>query len=179
MTKRPTPATYLTKLVVQNAKSFKGRQELDLCGPHGQPSRWTLILGENGVGKTTLLQCIAATAPHWNAPTSGPKAGQEFLEAVGVIDDSVVKLLARDGDSDFEILSTYAKNTDLAGSSGRKPKTFDVGIRLSPSREGDPFEAIDAKEGLTVEPLVLTYGAGRRMGVGNLDAEPADALAGV
>jgi energy-coupling factor transporter ATP-binding protein EcfA2 len=177
MTKRPAPATYLTKLVVQNAKSFKGRHELDLCGPDGQPSRWTLIFGENGVGKTTLLQCIAATAPHRNTPDSGPNANQKILEAVGVIDDSVVKRLARDGKSDFEILATYAKNADLEGGSGRRPKTFEVGMRLSPSREGDPFEAINAKEALVIEPLVLTYGAGRKMGMGNLEAEPADALA--
>ena len=181
MTKRPRFATYLTKLVVQNAKSFKGLHELDLCDAHGHPSRWTLILGENGVGKTTLLQCISATAPHKNAESStgGPKTKQKFfLEAVGVIDDSVVKLLARDGSSEFAILSTYAKNSHLAGGPGRKPKTFEVGIRFSAEREGDPFQAINAEEAVVAEPLVLSYGAGRKMGTGNLDIEPSDSLAG-
>ena len=180
MTKRPTPATYLTKLVVQNAKSFKGRQELALCDAHGHPSRWTLILGENGVGKTTLLQCIAATAPHKNAVSvsGGTKAKPDFvLEAVGVIDDSVVKLLARDGTSEFTILSTYAKNTQLAGGLGRKPKTFEVGIRFSPALGDDAFHAINAKGALLAEPLVLSYGAGRKLGTGNLDVEPPDSQA--
>lgn len=181
MTKRQTHATYLTKLVVQNAKSFKGRQELVLCDAHGHPSRWTLILGENGVGKTTLLQCIAATAPHKNAESlsGGPKAKKNFLlEAVGVIDDSAVELLARDRTSEFTILSTYAKNTHLAGGLGRKPKTFEVGLRFSPALEDDPFQAINAKDTLVEVPLVLSYGAGRKMGRGNLDAGSSDELAG-
>ena len=185
MTKRPTPATYLTKLVVQNAKSFKGRHELDLCGPDGQPSRWTLILGENGVGKTTLLQCIAATAPHKNAESKsgGTEAKKEFvLEAIGVIDDSVVKLLARDSNSEFAILSTYAMNTHLAGQPNVrpnvKPETFNVGIKFSSARKREPFKAINAEYAVGAEPLVLSYGAGRKMGTGNLDVEPPDAEAG-
>ena len=29
----------------------------------GTPAQWTIILGDNGVGKTTLLQCLAAAQP--------------------------------------------------------------------------------------------------------------------
>jgi energy-coupling factor transporter ATP-binding protein EcfA2 len=31
--------------------------------PDGLPARWTIILGENGTGKTTLLECIACSFP--------------------------------------------------------------------------------------------------------------------
>lgn len=180
MTKRPRPATYLTKLVVQNAKSFKGSHELNVSDANGCPSRWTLIVGENGVGKTTLLQCIAATAPHKNVEqTSGQSNVKQkfFLEAVGVIDDSVVELLARDSTSEFMIASTYAKNSHLTGTrTGEKLKTFKVGIQFSLANKGDPFQPIIAKEDAVAEPLVLSYGAGRKMGRGNLDLDSSGEL---
>jgi energy-coupling factor transporter ATP-binding protein EcfA2 len=49
---------YLKKVVIENVKCF-GRAELDLMGSDGQPKRWNVILGENGTGKSTLLQAIA------------------------------------------------------------------------------------------------------------------------
>lgn len=167
---------------MQNAKSFKGLHELNVSDANGCPSRWTLIVGENGVGKTTLLQCIAATAPHKNVEqtSGGSKAKQKFfLEAVGVIDDSVVELLARDGTSEFLIASTYAKNSHLTGIGiGEKLKTFEIGIQFSLANKGDPFQPIIAKEDAVAEPLVLSYGAGRKMGRGNLDVDSSDELAG-
>jgi energy-coupling factor transporter ATP-binding protein EcfA2 len=32
---------------------------MSLLSPDGSPARWTVVLGENGVGKTTLLQMLA------------------------------------------------------------------------------------------------------------------------
>ncbi|MCK6521901.1 AAA family ATPase [Myxococcota bacterium] len=61
---------YLTHLEVTNIKRFK-RLRLDLThevpGVDGQPGRraprmWTVLIGENGTCKTTLLQCVALTA---------------------------------------------------------------------------------------------------------------------
>ena len=38
---------------------FKDRQTLNLSDSNGNPAQWTVILGDNGVGKTTLLRCLA------------------------------------------------------------------------------------------------------------------------
>ena len=54
---------YFTRLAVQNVRAFGKAQTLDLTVEGGRPAPWTLILGENGVGKTTLLQCIARMRP--------------------------------------------------------------------------------------------------------------------
>lgn len=99
---------------------------LDLRTPKGKPARWTLILGENGVGKTSLLECMAATVPRLNVDDSTGER-RTFLEAAGVIDDVMIEKLARHGSVEVEIRATYAKN-DRLDASGRKAKTFDVGF---------------------------------------------------
>ena len=50
---------YFTSLEVENVRCFGDRQNLNLMRDDRRPARWTLILGDNGVGKTTLLECLA------------------------------------------------------------------------------------------------------------------------
>jgi energy-coupling factor transporter ATP-binding protein EcfA2 len=49
---------YLKRVVIENVKCF-GRAELNLIRDDGQIKRWSVIVGENGTGKSTLLQAIA------------------------------------------------------------------------------------------------------------------------
>src|SRR5215208_6807898 len=58
----PLPAYFLS-LTVENVRCFGPKQTLDLSNGKGRPAQWTIILGNNGVGKTTLLQSIAALTP--------------------------------------------------------------------------------------------------------------------
>jgi len=63
--RRPTvsdnkvPPVYFLSLEVEKVLCFKDRQVLDLSDKNGNPAQWTVILGNNGVGKTTLLRCLA------------------------------------------------------------------------------------------------------------------------
>jgi predicted ATP-binding protein involved in virulence len=58
-------ATYLLDLTVRNVRCFgPEEQTLRLSDSQGRPAMWTVILGDNGVGKTTLLQCLVALEPH-------------------------------------------------------------------------------------------------------------------
>lgn len=50
---------YFLSISLENIRCFGETQLLDLQSAPGTPARWTLILGENGVGKTTLMQLLA------------------------------------------------------------------------------------------------------------------------
>ena len=52
------PPAYFLSLEVENVLCFKEKQELKLCDNNGNLAQWTVILGNNGVGKTTLLRCL-------------------------------------------------------------------------------------------------------------------------
>jgi predicted ATP-binding protein involved in virulence len=54
---------YFASIEVENVLCFKDSQKLDLCDANGFPAQWTVILGDNGTGKTTLLRCLAAMQP--------------------------------------------------------------------------------------------------------------------
>ncbi|MEW5929910.1 MAG: AAA family ATPase [Gemmatimonadota bacterium] len=63
------PPAYFLSLTLENVRSFGPSQTLDLSNGRGRPARWTVILGDNGVGKTTLLQSVAmCTVAEYSSP---------------------------------------------------------------------------------------------------------------
>ncbi|WP_439625568.1 AAA family ATPase [Gemmata sp.] len=55
----PPRAAYFLSLTLENVRCFGPKQTLDLSDGKGKPAPWTIILGLNGTGKTTLLQSLA------------------------------------------------------------------------------------------------------------------------
>jgi energy-coupling factor transporter ATP-binding protein EcfA2 len=54
---------YFLDLSVENVRCFGEKQTLHLSDGQGKPARWTVLLGDNGTGKTTLLKCLVALEP--------------------------------------------------------------------------------------------------------------------
>lgn len=52
-------AVYFKSLTVENINCFQSEQTIDLTDGEGNPAMWTVILGNNNTGKTTLLRCLA------------------------------------------------------------------------------------------------------------------------
>jgi|694.fasta_scaffold31059_3 predicted ATP-binding protein involved in virulence len=63
------PPAYFLSLEVENFLCFKDKQKIDLSVNNNYPAQWTVILGNNGVGKTTLLRCLA-----------GMEVNQEYID---------------------------------------------------------------------------------------------------
>lgn len=54
---------YFHTLKIRNVRCFKDEQTLDLTGADGKIAQWTVLIGDNGTGKTTLLRALAAMQP--------------------------------------------------------------------------------------------------------------------
>lgn len=174
-------ALHYLSLSLCNVRAFGGRQVLDLSND-GKPSRWCVIIGENGVGKTTVMQALAAMRP---VPAFGP---EESSEATGK--ESSPPLWAEPVLTDYEndrILSlvrrgdsvTTSLEATLAGRDG-EPLTIAYNIVT----EGQDLESAAPtrweRELAGKGPFVIGYSAFRLPGHGNLNdirnTEPTESL---
>jgi predicted ATP-binding protein involved in virulence len=78
--KNEDPPVYLLSMEVEDLLCFKERQTLNLSNKDGHPAQWTVILGNNGVGKTTLLRCLA-----------GMEMRPESFEHSSIVGDGIEK----------------------------------------------------------------------------------------
>ncbi|WP_437757090.1 AAA family ATPase [Sorangium sp. So ce1389] len=165
-------AVYFLSLILENVRCFGPAQTLDLSDGEGRPRQWTVILGNNGVGKTTLLQALAGSAP------------EETVFTYPVHSRSVICSL---GESSFPIDSDELLRSKemTALIKGR----FGLGAALSnASAEFQQYElhislkgeGEQGKSGNCVDDLELAtfccfgYGATRRMGASALSEPGAD-----
>jgi predicted ATP-binding protein involved in virulence len=114
MAVRSKRGVFLTQLALKNVKSFAGEQTLDLTDEKGNPARWTLLLGDNGVGKTTLLECLAHLAPVFNSDESGAPDPRFYVEPrVAREENPVIYALGRIGDHACEARASFAVHAML------------------------------------------------------------------
>ena len=175
----PQKSIYCLSLKIENARCFTETQELRLVDVNGCPARWTLLVGDNGVGKSTLLQCLA-----WMRPTPYYPSGEGKQDGIQPWlhdqDPPSMARLLRDGASRTALQAEMVEAPDLA-SCHSLPARVTTGIDLS----AEDNKLADAKRTVnepttTVEPFVITYAANRYMGHHNAnelsDPEPVDLL---
>jgi hypothetical protein len=164
---------FFTELLVENVRAFAQRQVLCLADVHNHPMPWTLILGENGVGKTTLLQTLARMRPVPAVKSSG-NVGSTVDAGVP---DRVEPELSEHGNQEISKLirlgskrSTVKATLTAAGFKSRPGRKFTVGIVCQTKGEKlTKTHFVKAKYKLHSEgPLVIGYGAGRRIGRSNV-----------
>lgn len=172
----PNKFVYFTSLVLENVRAFGDRQELSLTNSDAAstPAQWTLIIGENGVGKTTLLQCLANMRP---VPSERPADS----EPIGKLKKCVDPAFSQESDNDtFDALAKAGKDVQLflkaTMSRGtrledkKKSRIKPIFTSLTVGRKAGKVNTIKPNGTFLVnfeEPLVIGYGASRHMGKAN------------
>ena len=160
-------AMHFRSLHLENVRAFASSQSLEFVDENDAVSRWNLILGENGVGKTTLMQALAIMRPIPAFDESGIKKsaddGPPKFSSAKLSEhenDEMIRFIRRDGTGTTTIAAVL--ETDQA-------------VRLDVSVEiiGSLKKLVDvrfhnAPYALVSEPLVIGYGAARHVGHANL-----------
>ena len=168
---------YFNSLELENVRCFGKRQRLDLTDENGNPVQWTLVLGDNGVGKTTLLQCLAWMRPvPWTNDASGKIEGTQ--PALNSEENRLWHSLIRVGDNVDAILE--AKLTvGRKFSDQRGDEAANVTTHVDMSRkDGDLHyhenpepDAPASWHGSGPDFVMFAYGAMRRPGTLKRDGE--------
>lgn len=160
------PPAYFLSLSVENARCFGPKQTIDVSDGQGRPSQWTVILGDNNTGKTTLLQCFVAME----------------LTKFSTRDDLVPKLfIDRGGFNLFRNIQKDDLQLDTETCCGAKISELEKGTKtvrlfVRKTEFGDSAEVYPPR--YCGDLKCYGYGASRIMGKGSLSEErPADATA--
>ena len=167
------PPMYYLSLEIQNIKCFGDRQTLNLSNENGGPAPWTLLIGDNGVGKTTLLRCIAWMKP---CEDKDPDFRTEEKTTVKPILDNLEdiseyeKLFRNDGDIKSFVGAKLSDGMELDASSVQQEMILDHGLTIE--GENGELKNLDRKFAYVTEfnePNLFAYGATRHMGYDNLE----------
>ena len=162
---KQSSAFYFHSLKLKNLWSFKNSQTLDLADDHGNPARWTIILGDNGTGKTTLLKCLVELGNFFQSGFDETLSGKrEMMKGLSIAD-----IIHLDGSpSNDKHLAEMECPEFFAGkiNGGEERQIYDgLALKFAPGRFGR--ERLFIKKYLP-EQHIFAFGASRQMGKGSL-----------
>lgn len=77
------PPAYFKSLTIENYKCFKGENTIDLSENNELPAQWTVIIGNNNTGKTTILKCLANLEPRLTTNSKNEEVYVPYYYAKG------------------------------------------------------------------------------------------------
>jgi hypothetical protein len=155
----PMTGSYFLSLEVENVRCFSERQTLDLRDGRDRPAQWTILLGENGTGKTTILQLLAimsVSEPVLDRDTPRPRSRQ-LSRAFDMMRDSLIRNAA---EPTRKIRYRIAHGAVLSDEGAR----FDRGsyaINMSPG--GFLHEPVEPPGSPAPQPTCFAYSVDRRL----------------
>lgn len=176
--KLTTPPMYYLSLEIQNIKCFGGRQTLNLSNKKGGPAPWTLLIGDNGVGKTTLLQCIAWMRPGEDHDPEQREEGKITIKPIfdNLDNSEYEKLFRNERDIESFVRAKLSDGIEIDANSVPQKMILDHGLTII--GENGKLKDIDRKYAHVAEfnePNLFAYSATRHMGYDNLEkSELAD-----
>ena len=178
---------YFTSLELKNVRCFGDHQTLDLMDDEGRLAQWTLLLGDNGVGKTTLLQCLAWMRPV-PAPKSPGKNDPDTIEPALDSEENKVwnSLLRGEAEVQLDLKATLSVDQTIGEQQKRHAQQIETNVQMlgengrirERERTENYFPDLPNFDLRDFRLPIFAYGATRRMGSSNLEnRELSDPLA--
>lgn len=165
--KPPEPAAerlpaYFLSLSLENVRCFGPKQTLNLSTKDGKPAPWTIILGLNGRGKTTLLQSLAGFEEVHDRSVANRPVPRFLLDSPVLLSPRAI-----DATSTTELRCSIANGSTIRSTTRKEGELY--------LRYNDATVRIDLHpESKATAPHCIAYGAGRRVGNAALSQAEAD-----
>ncbi|MCD9855773.1 AAA family ATPase [Epilithonimonas sp. JDS] len=167
---------YIKELNLSNIRTF-GDVELKLENENGELSQWTLILGDNGIGKSTILQSIAWAKPQLpNNSDVGEILNIERIEPIiSDEENSTLVKIVRNNMNTAKINAVFLADraiNSLAGKKKIKSCETKIKIGLTADRNLEEFDTPvttnSEKFFLNNNIIIFAYSASRKLGNQNI-----------
>ncbi|TGE24960.1 hypothetical protein E5K00_07100 [Hymenobacter aquaticus] len=174
MSKQPAtpPPAYFLSLSLENVRSFGEKQTISFAREDGRPAQWTIILGDNGVGKTTVLKALAALRPI----KTGFSDEDHLMPAYMEMNVSRWKPIRHSGEGTTIMSCITHIGSKLADVSHSVVGTYSVMIPSPEAQKRDKYIIhIPVVDSENAELKCYGYGAGRTTGTTTLGASESPA----
>jgi energy-coupling factor transporter ATP-binding protein EcfA2 len=164
---RPVSGSYFVSLELEHIRCFGEKQTLELSDRKGRPAQWTILLGENGTGKTTILQALSAFEPI-PIPREEYGPGKWHLRfdarALFVSEESYLNFQSFLRESSYGWIAAIKFTAQHI--LGSEAPTQVRNMRINGSKYGSGITTPEPLEG--PPPVSYAYGTGRRIGASSL-----------
>jgi predicted ATP-dependent endonuclease of OLD family len=164
---------YLKSLELENVRCFGKKQRIDFTGADGKISQWTVILGDNGTGKTSILRSIVSLLPspqsflerrnhletEYNLSINNGWRNAWDLKHTNGAEDSVLSLVVAECEKPFA--SKYEYEIPLTHTVNHKKSNLDNSY----------FSTTKFDTRILSPVYCFAYGANRKVGTKSLSGE--------
>ena len=165
---------YLKRLEIENVRCFGSKQRIDFTGSDGKISQWTVILGDNGTGKTSILRSIVSLLP---SPQSflGKRSHLEYEYDLSIKDGwrNTWDLKHKDGENESKLSLTIVEAETAFGGDISEPE-MDLSFSMNHKRNNSDNYSQGASKldtRLFSPVYCFAYGANRKMAEKSLSDE--------
>ncbi len=148
---------YIKSLTLENVKCFGKKQTIDFTQGEDKIAQWTVILGDNGAGKTTVLRSLVAMLPEPKFAISG-LAGRVMLSFNRWFATWDVRRFLREPNAEINL-----GVIEGVGFSGGFIDEKQLQIQVFQSGDGIGFSTKDYKVSDFSPVFCFAYGASRKM----------------
>ncbi len=162
---------YFLSLELENVRCFGERQKIDFSDGIGKPRQWTIILGDNGTGKTTILQNLIASLPISFSLNKNQKTPNSLAPMFPIIDARYPNwFLKKSSSVEFiNIEASFLYTSGLQIESSNNEKNIFTGFQIKPNGQNS-LKLSNYIKGIE-KIAYFAYGASRKSGKTSLSDE--------